>query len=65
MLDPQEARALLDHIDITTHAGLRDRALVALMAYSFARVGATLAMRVEDVTTGRKMGTTSDLGSLR
>lgn len=28
--------------------GLRDRALVALMTYTFARVGAVVAMRVED-----------------
>jgi integrase len=28
--------------------GLRDRALIALMAYTFARVGAALALKVED-----------------
>jgi integrase len=28
--------------------GLRDRALIALMAYTFARIGAAVAMRVED-----------------
>ena len=49
MLDPAEARQLLDSIDATTPAGLRDRALIALMVYSFARVGAALAMKVEDV----------------
>jgi integrase len=49
VLDPEEARTLLDSIDVTTPAGLRDRALIALMVYSFARVGAALAMRVEDV----------------
>jgi len=49
VLDPQEARTLLDAIDITTPAGLRDRALIGLMIYSFARIGAALAMRVEDV----------------
>ncbi|MDP1028784.1 tyrosine-type recombinase/integrase [Sphingomonas sp. KR1UV-12] len=49
VLDPHEARALLDHIDTSTCIGLRDRALIALMVYSFARVGAALAMRVEDV----------------
>jgi site-specific recombinase XerD len=48
VLDPQEARALLDSIDVTTPAGLRDRALIALMVYSFARIGAALAMKVED-----------------
>jgi site-specific recombinase XerD len=49
VLEPAEARALLDSIDVTTPAGLRDRALIALMVYSFARIGAALAMKVEDV----------------
>ncbi len=51
VLEPAEARALLDSIDATTPAGLRDRALIALMVYSFARIGAALAMKVEDVFT--------------
>ncbi|MFL9936927.1 tyrosine-type recombinase/integrase [Paraburkholderia sp. RL18-103-BIB-C] len=49
VLDASEARQLLDRIDVTTPIGLRDRALIALMVFSFARVGAALAMRVEDV----------------
>src|SRR3954453_21310335 len=49
VLDATEARQLLDSIDVTTPIGLRDRALIALMVFSFARVGAALAMRVEDV----------------
>ncbi|MEM5330859.1 tyrosine-type recombinase/integrase [Paraburkholderia sp. JHI2823] len=49
VLDATEARQLLDSIDVSTPAGLRDRALIALMVFSFARVGAALAMRVEDV----------------
>jgi site-specific recombinase XerD len=49
VLDPVEARALLDSIDTATPAGLRDRALIALMVYSFARVGAAIGMKVEDV----------------
>ncbi len=49
VLEPAEARALLDSIDATTHAGLRDRALIALMVFSFARIGAAVAMKVEDV----------------
>lgn len=49
VLDPAEARQLLDSIDVTTPIGLRDRALIALMVFSFARVGAALDMRVEDV----------------
>jgi integrase len=48
---PSEARALLDSIDISTHVGLRDRALIGLMVYSFARIGTALGMAVEDVYT--------------
>ena len=44
-----EARQLLDSIDVTTPIGLRDRALIALMVFSFARIGAAVTMRVEDV----------------
>jgi integrase len=51
VLDPPEARALLDSIDVAAHAGLRDRALIGLMVYSFARIGAALGMTVEDVYT--------------
>jgi site-specific recombinase XerD len=51
VLEPAEARALLDSIDVSTPAGLRDRALIALMVYSFARIGAALGMKVEDVFT--------------
>jgi len=49
VLSPKEARRVLDAIDITTPAGLRDRALIGLMVYSFARIGAALTMKVEDV----------------
>jgi integrase len=48
VLTPDEARKLLDSIDVTTAVGLRDRALIGMMAYSFARVSAAVAMRVED-----------------
>ena len=48
VLDPEEARMLLDAIDTGTPAGLRDRALIGLMVYSFARVNAALGMKVED-----------------
>jgi site-specific recombinase XerD len=44
VLDATEARLLLDRIDVSTPAGLRDRALIALMVFSFARVGAALAI---------------------
>ncbi|HDR9102707.1 TPA: tyrosine-type recombinase/integrase [Burkholderia vietnamiensis] len=49
VLDRTEARQLLDSIDVSTPIGLRDRALIALMVFSFARIGAALAMRVDDV----------------
>src|ERR1700736_1240998 len=51
VLNPAEARALLDSIDTSTVIGLRDRALIGLMVYSFARIGAALGMTVEDVFT--------------
>ncbi len=51
ILDAAEARHLLASIDTTTHAGLRDRALITLMVYSFARIGAALGMKIEDVYT--------------
>ena len=51
VLDPAEARLLLDSIDVGTPIGLRDRALIALMVYSFGRIGAALGMKVEDVFT--------------
>jgi len=49
MLAAAEARVLLDSIDASTPLGLRDRALIGLMIYSFARIGAALKMRGEDV----------------
>src|ERR1700737_1952782 len=51
VLDPAEARALLDSIDTSTVVGLRDRALIGLMVYSFARIGMAVGMAVEDVYT--------------
>jgi len=54
VLEPAQARTLLDSIEIDTHAGLRDRALIGLMVYTFARIGAALAMKVEDVYSERR-----------
>jgi site-specific recombinase XerD len=54
VLEPEEARALLDAIDVTKPAGLRDRALIGLMVYSFARIGAALGMKVDDVFTQKR-----------
>jgi integrase len=51
VLDADETRELLASIDTATPVGLRDRALLALMVYSFARVGAAVGMKVDDVYT--------------
>ena len=62
VLTAEEARALLDSIPITRTVklkggqktevpyltGMRDRALIALMVFTFARVGVALGMKVED-----------------
>ena len=48
VLLPTEARQILNCIDASTAVGLRDRALIALMIFSFARISAALSMRVED-----------------
>jgi site-specific recombinase XerC len=47
VLSADEARQLLDWIDTSSVVGLRDRALIGLMTYAFARVGAATAMDVE------------------
>jgi site-specific recombinase XerD len=51
VLDPSEARQLLDAIDTGSVIGLRDRALIGLMVYSFARIGSAIGMQVDDVYT--------------
>lgn len=56
VLAADEARQLLDSIDVSTPLGLRDRALIGLMVYTFARVGAVIQMRLEDVyVQGRRL----------
>ena len=54
VLTAGEARGLLDAIDTGTLVGVRDRAVIGLMVYSFARVSAALAMRVADYYTQGK-----------
>jgi site-specific recombinase XerD len=49
VLTAEAARTLLDPIPADTLVGLRDRALIASMVYTFARVGAVIRMRAEDV----------------
>jgi integrase len=48
VLTAEQTRRLLDSIDISSVVGLRDRALIAVMTYALARVGAVVSMRVED-----------------
>ena len=51
VLSAAETRTLLDGIDVATLAGLRDRALLGVLVYSFARVTAAVSMRVGDYYT--------------
>jgi site-specific recombinase XerD len=44
----QEVQRLLDSIDVTHLVGLRDRALLAVMAYTFARIGAVVSLTPQD-----------------
>lgn len=56
VLTAAEARQLLDSIDGSTIIGLRDRALIGVMVYSFARVSAAIGMNVADYyPQGRRM----------
>ena len=48
VLTTDQARELLESIDTSTIVGLRDRALIGVMTYAFARIGAVVSMRVED-----------------
>jgi integrase/recombinase XerD len=56
VLSAEEMGALLASIDVTTPIGLRDRALIALMGYTFARVGAAVSMKVEDYYVQKRRG---------
>ena len=48
VLQPGEVRLLLDSIDTSAIGGLRDRALMGVMIYSFARVSTVVNMDVDD-----------------
>lgn len=55
VLSQADAKKLLSSIDNETVIGARDKALIALMIYSFARVSAVLKMQVKDYyQNGRK-----------
>lgn len=49
VLDPEDWRKLIDSIPTVTVRDLRDRALIATLTYSFARITAALGMKVEDL----------------
>src|SRR3954452_8508813 len=49
VLDAAEWRKLIDSIPTETVRDLRDRALIATLTYSFARITAALRMKVEDL----------------
>jgi site-specific recombinase XerD len=49
VLEGQEWRRLFDSIPTETVRDLRDRALIATLTYGFARIGAALKMKVEDL----------------
>jgi len=55
ILTAAEAKRLIESIDPNSLVGLRDRALIAVMVYSFARVSAAVGMDLEDLvrTAGR------------
>jgi site-specific recombinase XerD len=56
VLASEEARTLLDSIDTSKLKGLRDRALIAVMVYTFARVNAVIRMKVKDYYTQGRRG---------
>jgi len=62
VLSVEDARTLLDSISLDSLQGLRDRALIGVMLFSFARVSAVLGMKVSDFT---KMGAGAGSGSLK
>ena len=54
VLSSEEATALLSGMNVSTVVGLRDRAIIAAMTYTFARVGAVIALNVEDYYSQKK-----------
>ena len=51
VLSAKETRTLLDGIDVSTVVGLRDRAFLGVLVYSFGRVRAAVSLRVADYYT--------------
>ena len=56
MLSTEEMRTLLDSINASSLIGCRDRALIALMGHTFARVGAVVGLKVEDYYIQKRRG---------
>jgi site-specific recombinase XerD len=54
VLSAQEVRDLIAAIETDTVIGLRDRAIIGVMVYTFARVGAVTHMQLEDVYVQRR-----------
>jgi len=54
VLSSEEATALLAGMDVSSVVGLRDRAIIAVMTYTFARVGAVVVLNVEDYYAQKK-----------
>lgn len=48
LLSAEQARLLLDSIDTSHLIGLRDRALIGILLFTFARVSAAVELRVQD-----------------
>jgi site-specific recombinase XerC len=60
VLTGEEAHELLDSIDTSTLVGLRDRAVISVMTFAFARIGACAAQQMSAgsgvVTAGSRKG---------
>lgn len=56
ILERDEARTLIESINVDTLTGLRDRALISAMIYTFARIGAVLQMNVCDYYSQGRRG---------
>jgi site-specific recombinase XerD len=54
VLSSEEARHLLRNMDVSHVVGMRDRALIAVMTYTFARVSAAIALKIEDYYPQKK-----------
>src|SRR6202035_2328098 len=53
--DTEQVQKVLDKIDASDEVGLRDRALLGTLAYTFARIGAVVNLKVEDYfQTGKR-----------